>query len=161
MVARRAALGLLAAAGVAGCGFRLRRPAELPFGSLALTGFSRGSALEAEFRRTLAGSVIIPEVPSQADVVLHAMTDQRERSVVASTAAGQVREIQLRLLFSARADTPGGRPLMAPVSLRLTRDLSYSETAALAKAAEEAELFREMQTDVVGQILRRLAAVKL
>jgi LPS-assembly lipoprotein len=158
---RRRTLIVLAAGGLAGCGFRLRRPSELPFGSLALTGFSRDSALESEFRRTLAGTVAIPEVPAQADVVLHALTDRRERGVVASTATGQVREIQLRLLFSARADTPSGRSLMAPVSLRLTRDLSYSESAALAKAQEEAELFREMQADVVGQILRRLAAVRL
>lgn len=161
MQTRRRALAWFAGLGLAGCGFRLRRPVELPFARLGLSGFARGSTLELEFRRALAGSVIVPEVSSQADVVLQALTDQRERSVVASTAAGQVREIQLRLIFSARADTPAGRPLMAPVTLRLSRDLSYSETAALAKAEEEAQLFREMQADVVAQILRRLSTVVL
>ena len=58
---RRRLVALLPALPLAGCGFRLRRPAELPFGSLALTGFARDSALEAEFRRTLAGAVAIPE----------------------------------------------------------------------------------------------------
>ena len=41
----------------------------------------------------------------------------------------------------------------------VSRDLSYSETAALAKQHEEAELFREMQSDIVAQVLRRLAAI--
>jgi LPS-assembly lipoprotein len=40
------------------------------------------------------------------------------------------------------------------------RDISYSETIALAKEAEEALLYRNMQTDLVQQLLRRLAAVR-
>lgn len=154
------ALAGLAAAGLAGCGFRLRQPLTLPFRSLALVGFAPRSPLEAELRRTLAGSVEIKTVPDQAEVVLRALTDRRERSVAASTAAGQVREIELRLHVVVRADTPGGRVLMAPLELRLTRDLSYTETAALAKAQEEAALFRDMQTDVVAQLQRRLAALQ-
>ena len=37
---------------------------------------------------------------------------------------------------------------------------AYNESAALAKEAEEALLFRDMQTDIVQQILRRLAAIQ-
>jgi LPS-assembly lipoprotein len=39
--------------------------------------------------------------------------------------------------------------------------MSYNESAALAKASEEDALFRDMQADIVGQLLRRLAAVEL
>jgi LPS-assembly lipoprotein len=98
--------------------------------------------------------------PAGADVVLQALEDARERSVVASTSAAQVRELQLRLRFVFRADTPAGRELIPRVELLLARDLSYRETAALAKEQEEAELFREMQVDMVLQLLRRLAAVR-
>ena len=42
-----------------------------------------------------------------------------------------------------------------------TRDVSYNETQALAKEAEEALLMRNMQSDMVQQLLRRLAAVRL
>ena len=69
--------------------------------------------------------------------------------MVASTSAAQVRELQLRVKFSFRAHTPAGRELIPRAELLLARDLSYSETAALAKEYEEAELFREMQSDVV------------
>lgn len=152
---------LAGAGGLAGCGFQLRQPLTLPFRSVALVGFAPRSPLEAELRRTLAARVAIKAVPAEAEVVLQALTDARERVVAASTAAGQVREITLRVHVVARADTPAGRPLMAPVELRLSRDLSYTETAALAKAHEEAALFRDMQSDIVAQLLRRLAAVPM
>lgn len=151
---------LLAGGGLlAGCGFQLRRPAQLQFGSIALTGFPKRSPLEEELRRQLLQQVKVLESPDKADVILQSLDDVRERSVVASTAAAQVREITLRLKFNFRARTPGGRELIPRAELLLSRDLSTSETAALAKELEEAELFREMQADIVAQVLRRLAAV--
>ena len=142
-----------------GCGFKLRQPAKLSFASIALIGFARRSPMADELRRQLAQHVQVLEAPGKADVVLEALEDSREKSVVASTAAAQVRELQLRLKFNFRARTAGGRELIPRVELLAKRDLSYSETAALAKEAEEAELFRDMQTDVVAQVLRRLAAI--
>jgi len=81
--------------------------------------------------------------------------------VVASTAAAQVRELQLRLKFNFRVRTPGGRELIPRAELLVSRDLSYSETLALAKEHEENELYREMQSDVVAQVLRRLASLQV
>jgi len=50
--------------------------------------------------------------------------------------------------------------LIEPTELLQQRDISFSETAVLAKEAEEALLYRNMQTDIVQQLMRRLAAVK-
>ena len=152
-------LSLTGAVALAGCGFRLRQPARLSFGSITLLGFARRSPLAEELTRQLRLQVSVLETPDKADVVLQALTDQRERSVVASTAAAQVRELQLRMKFNFRARTPGGRELIPRAELLVSRDLSYSETQAVAKEHEEAELFREMQSDIVAQVLRRLAAV--
>lgn len=151
-----------AALGVAllgGCGFKLRQPAKLTFASIALMGFGRRSSMADELRRQLTQQVQVLEAPDKADVVLQVLGDSREKSVVASTASAQVRELQLRLKFNFSARTPGGRELIPRVELLAKRDLNYSESAALAKEAEEAELFHDMQTDVVAQVLRRLAAV--
>jgi LPS-assembly lipoprotein len=158
---RRRALLALAAVTLAGCGFELRRPRALNFHSIALTGFAPRSALADELRRDLALSVRVLEVPAQAEVVLQALSDVREKGVVATTSAAEVREFQLRLKLRFRAHTPAGRELIAPVELALTRDLSYTESTALAKELEEAELYREMQSDLVAQVLRRLASVSL
>jgi LPS-assembly lipoprotein len=144
-----------------GCGFQPRAVPRLAFGSVALAGFDRGSPLAEEFRRQLAPQMRVLDAPDKAEVVLQALEDKRERSVVASTSAAQVRELRLRLAFKFRATTATGRELIPRAELLLTRDLNWSETQALAKEAEEAELFREMQADVVAQVLRRLAAVRL
>ena len=152
---------VIAAAALGGCGFELRRAPEMHFRTLALTGFAPRSPLADELRRNNNASreTRVVEVPSQAQVVLHAITDARERSVVASTSAGQVRELQLRARLEFRLATPSGRELIPATEIRLTRDLSYSETVALAKEQEEAFLYKSMQSDIVAQVMRRLAAV--
>lgn len=160
-VVLRAGAALAWAATLAGCGFALRRPPELRFRTIRLTGFAPRSPLAEELRSRIDASSTTRVVESggQAEVVLQALVDARERSVVSSTAAGQVRELQLvqRLIFSLR--TPAGRELAAPTEIVLSRVMSYAESAALAKEQEEAQLFRAMQTDIAAQVLRRLAAL--
>lgn len=158
---RRSALGALGAAALAGCGFELRRAPELRFSSLALAGFKPKSTLADELRRQIGTSTttIVADSPAQAQVVLEALTDAREKSVVASTAFGQVRELQLRSRFGFRLRTPAGRELIPATEILLSRDMSYSESAALAKEQEEEALYRSMQNDIAAQVLRRLASV--
>jgi len=145
----------------AGCGFQLRQTPALSFGSIALVGFAPRSPLAEELRQALSLRVRVVDAPARADVVLQSLGDTRERSVVAQTSAAQVRELQLRLRFHFRAQTPGGKELLPAAIVLLSRDMSYTETAALAKELEEAELFREMQSDVVLQVTRRLSAIRL
>jgi LPS-assembly lipoprotein len=158
---RRALFGAGFASVLAGCGFQLRQPPAMPFRSIALRGFGARSPLYDELRRALGGVAGVVESPAEAQVVLESLDDRRERSVVASTAAGQVREMQLRVRFTFRLSTPAGREVLAPRELLLSRDMSYNETNALAKEQEEAQLYRAMQSDIVAQVLRRLSAARL
>jgi LPS-assembly lipoprotein len=158
---RRQALGLIGAAALAGCGFELRRAPELRFRTLALAGFGPKSPLAAELRTSINASntTEVVDAALKAQVVLEALADTREKSVVASTAFGEVRELQLRSRFNFRLRTPQGRELIPATEILLSRDMSYRETAALAKEQEEAALYRSMQSDIVAQVLRRLASV--
>lgn len=162
---RRAWLAALAGTGAAvalpGCGFQLRQPARVSFASIALVGFAPRSPMADELRRQLLLQVKVLDAPDKAEVVLQALEDLREKSIVASTTAAQVREVQLRVRLDFRVRTPGGRELIPRAELLVSRDMSYREAAALAKEYEEAELYREMQSDVVGQALRRLASVEV
>ncbi len=157
---RRLALGALGAA-LTGCGFELRRAPELRFRTIALAGFTPKSPLAAELRAQIGTSptTVVVESPLQAQVVLESLTDGREKSVVASTAFGEVRELQLRSRFSFRLRTPQGRELIPATEIMLSRDMSYRETAALAKELEEEALYRSMQNDIAAQVMRRLASV--
>ena len=160
---RRAALALIASAALAalaGCGFQLRRAPPVPFSRIALRGFLPRSPLAEELARTIAQVAEVVSDPTAAQAVLESITDQREKVVVSTTASAQVREVQLRVRFKFRLLAPGGRELLAPDELLLTREMSYNETNALAKEQEEAELYRAMQSDIVAQVMRRLSAAK-
>lgn len=160
----RAAAGPLATAAatlLAGCGFRLRQPATFAFRTLAFSGFRAGSPMEAALRRAIArtGGITVAPSLASADLVLEVMDDRRERSVVAVTATGQVRELVLWSRLTMRVRRPDGRIAMPEALIEQRRDLSFSEAAALSKEREEAELLRAMDDDIADQVLRRLASI--
>ena len=160
MTTRRIVLVGALVAPLVGCGFELRRAPALAFRSIALVGFARHSPLAAELRRSLAQVAEVSSSPHGAAVVLEALAERREKIVVASTAAGQVRELQLRVRLNFRLSTRAGKPLLEPDEILLKRDMTYRETDALAKEAEESELYKAMEADVAQRVLHRLAAVK-
>ena len=163
---RRVYLGLLvssAALGLAGCGFELRRAPAFSFRTL-YSPLAESSTLGVALKRALesGGNVRVvsdPNLASQADVILEVLLDQREKAVVGLSAAGQVREFQLRIRFKFKLRTAQGRELIAETEILQQRDISFSESAVLAKEAEEGLLYRDMQSDIVQQIMRRLATV--
>ena len=151
-------------AGLSACGFQLRSAGDYPFKTL-FANFSTSSPLGVELRRNLLGTgrITLLTEPAQmatADAVLDILSEERQQAVVGVNASGQVRELQLRLRVRFRLRTPQGQVLIDPVELSQQRDLSFTETAALSKEIEQATMYRDMQTDIVQQIMRRLSAVK-
>ncbi len=147
-----------------GCGFKMRGAFNYPFKSIYTT-FVAGSTLGNEFKRVLGADSQITLITdaAQADkaqVVLEVLSDQRDKVVVGVTAAGQVREFQLRVRLKFKLRTQDGRDIIPETELLIQREISFTETAALAKENEEALLYRDMQSDMVQQLLRRLTAVK-
>ena len=149
---------------LAGCGFQLRQSGDYPFQRL-FAAFPITTPLGAELARQLraSGRIELLTEPSQAqqsDVILEILQESRQRVMVGRNAAGQVRELQLRLIVKFRLRTPEGVEWVEPVELFQQRDLSFNETAALSKEIEEAMLYNDMQNDIVQQIVRRLSRVK-
>ena len=163
MMRRRSVLTVCMAAPLLGaCGFELRQTQPLPMRSIALVGFAPTSPLGLALKQELErAGVVLRDKPGEAEAVLDSLTDAREKSVAASTAAGQVREVTLRVRLRFRRATPAGKVLLPASDLLLSRDMSYNETAALAKQQEEALLYSAREDDIVAQVLRRLVSVKL
>jgi LPS-assembly lipoprotein len=149
---------------LAGCGFKLRGSQDFAFKTIATT-FAETSLLGQEFRRTMEfndGARVLTGAKSldEAQVVLQITNDVREKTVVGVNSSGGVREFALRVRLKFILRTPQGKELIPETELLLQRDVSFNETAVLSKEAEEGLLYANMQTDVVQQLLRRLAAVK-
>ena len=146
-----------------GCGFALRKAPNFAFTTL-FSGLPESSPLGVELRRSLQSTRKVKVITdarliNEAQVILDVLLDQREKVVLSLNTSGQVREFQLRLRFGFRLRTLAGKELIPATEIALQRDISFNESAVLAKEAEEALLYRDMQSDVVQQIMRRLAAV--
>jgi len=154
-----AALALAALA--AGCGFHLRGPQPLAF-STAYVSASRYTTLGTALRRQieLSGTTKIEEDATKADVRLQILTNERTREILSLTAAGKVREYELgqRVRFSL-VDRAGSE-LIPPTNLYVRREYTFSDELILGKEQEEALLYRDMEDDLVRQIMWRLGAWK-
>lgn len=155
-------LVLLASLGpLTGCGFQLRGQAPLPFRRL-YSGFARNSAIGAELRsliRVSSDTVVVDRI-DDADARLEVLLERREREIIAFTSTGRPREFQLRLRVRFRLLDARGAEWLGPTELLLRREIISSDVDVVSKQQEEEMLHREMETDVVQQLLRRLAAVK-
>ena len=165
------AAGLLL--GTSGCGFKLRRGYDMAFKTIQLTGFAGNSPMAAELARALEASGVdvvdstleatraasAVNVPN-SHVVLEALVDKRDMTVSTTTAYGQIRDMTARNTLRFQVKRGDGSILLAPSDVALARDMTYNEKDALAKQDESAALHRAMQSDIVSQVLRRLAAIR-
>lgn len=160
-ICRRCVAALLAIGLVAGCGFQLRTSQALPYDSLylAVPDYSEfGTNLKRAIRAS--GSTRLVDSPAEAQAILTPTGEATEKHILSFNSAGRVREFQLRYRYSYRVHDAKGLDLIAPVTIAMTRDYSFDDTSVLAKQQEETLLWRDMQNDLVRQVLRRLAASK-
>src|SRR6266581_2361260 len=156
---RTAFAGVMAAL-LASCGFHLRGQAQLPFDTLYIPGTN---PLVVELKRNVAAAskARLVDAPGDAQAVLGFTQELREKVILSFNAAGRVSEYQLRYRVGFRVtDSKGGQVYLPTSEILLLRDMAYSDAQVLAKETEEALLYRDMQRDMVQQIMRRLVAAK-
>ena len=143
------------------CGFRLRGSYSTPFRTLYLQ-MPENSYLAVRLRQELlAGSdVTIVNTPSEAEAILELLSDSRSRDVLSINDTGRAREYEITLSLSFRVSNPSGIDYMEAVTLTASRDLTYSESDFLSREKEEAFLYRDMEADLVNQLMRRIEAIK-
>jgi LPS-assembly lipoprotein len=145
---------------LAGCGFRLRGTAEVPFESVYIPNATAGIALDLK-RNILAGTKArVVDDPKEAEAVMQFTEETRQKEILSLTSAGRVREFLLRYRVGWRVQDSKGADFVPQNTIALTRDVTFNDAEILAKEQEEQLLFRDMQTDMVQQIMRRLAAAK-
>lgn len=144
------------------CGFALRGPVALPFKSIYI-GMPESSALGGELRRHIRanGQTQIMSEAKDAQVILEVLSETRDKQILSLNSQGRVREYNLIYNFRFRVRNNVGKEYLEPVDLQLKRNISFNESQVLAKEAEEVLLYRDMQSDLVQQIMRRLAVVKM
>jgi LPS-assembly lipoprotein len=145
---------------LAGCGFQLRGTAVVPFETLYLPNATGGIALDLK-RNIQAGTrAKVVNEPKNAQAIMEFTEETRNKEILSLTGTGRVREFQLVYRVGFRVHDGKGGDYVPQSVINLTRDVTFNDAEILAKEAEEQLLFRDMQTDMVQQIMRRLAAAQ-
>ncbi|MDM5180981.1 LPS assembly lipoprotein LptE [Massilia sp. DJPM01] len=160
----RAAAALVLLATLSACGFQLRGSNgqfNMPFRSIYLA-FPETSALGTELKRNLRGgdAVQVLTDASKAETLFDVLSETRGKQILSLNAQGRVREYLLTYTLVFRLRDAKGFELLPATEISLKRSITFNESQVLGKESEEVLLYRDMQTDLVQQVLRRLVAVK-
>jgi len=151
-------LCLLAFCTVTGCGFQLRGTADVPFETVYLPNPTAGVQLDLKRQITAGTRAKVVDDATKAQAVMQFTEETRQKEILSLTSAGRVREFRLRYRVGFRVHDNKGADFVPQNTIVLFRDVSFNDSDILAKETEEQLLFRDMQADMVSQIMRRLAA---
>jgi LPS-assembly lipoprotein len=152
---------LFVAMTLSACGFQLRGQAAIPFQTIHVEapGFSAfANDLERAIRSGSKTRIVASR--DQAEAVVQIVSESQEKLILSLSSGGKVREFDLRYRVAYRLTDRAGTDLASPGEIVLRRDMTYDDTEVLAKESEELLLFRDMKTDAVRQMLRRLSVAK-
>ena len=146
---------------LAACGFQLRGAYPLPFEKLYIN-LPETTELHAQLKRSIsAGSnARIVDTQKEAQATLLIPTDVSAKNILSLSATGRAREFQLVRTFAFRVVDDKGRDWLPLNQIVIRRDITFTDDLVLSKEAEETLLWRDIQNDLVQQILRRLSAAK-
>ena len=155
---------VLLALSLSACGFHLRghnlKVAGFPFNSIylkspAVTPFVADLQNNFElYKLKLESST------ATADLTFEVVSEASDKQILALSGSGQVLEFQLRYRVSIRAYDKQLQEWVPADDISLQRTLAYDAAQILAKEQEEALLYRDMRSDAVQQVMRRLSRAK-
>lgn len=160
-LARSIVASLLVTLAIAACGFHLRGEATYSFSTIFVNA-PGAPLLAAEMRRALnaTGNAKVVDDPKQAQVILDIPLVADDKEVLSISGAGAVEEYALIKRVGFRLHDADGNDWLPAGEISLRRSYTFSESQVLARGTQEERLLKEMQTDAVQQLIRRLQAAK-
>lgn len=159
----RLLLAVILAAVLAGCGFQLRGTlsGNLPYKTMNIA-LPETADVRIWLERYInaAGSTEIVEEATQAEATFQQLADSRLKTILSVNAQGRVREYRLQLTYRFQVVNAKNQVIVPPNEIALSRDITFDDSNVLAKDLEEGLLWRDMNNDLVNQIMRRLAIIK-
>ena len=156
---------LLCATLLSACGFQLRGEVTLPYTSIYIA-LPESNTLRAKLARNIStgSKTTLGNSARESQAVLGITSDSTTKNILTLSSAGRASEYQLVRTLDFRVYDPSGRDLIPPGQIVVKRDITFDATQVpsqvLSKQAEEGLLAKDMEDDIVQQLLRRLAASK-
>ena len=156
----RAVAAATLALALASCGFHLRGDNAFAFSSIYVNAPSSPPMTTELTRAISSGSAKVADSAAAAEVILEIPVVVDDKDVLSLSSGGAVREYALVKRVQFRLRDKEGQDWMPAGEIVVRRSYTFNETQVLARDLQEQRLLREMQTDAVQQILRRLQAAK-
>lgn len=146
------------------CGFHLRghnaNEKSFPFSSLYLKA-AASTPFVADLQNSLElYDIKVAATAADADLTLDIVYETSNKQILALSGAGQVLEFQLNYMVSFRAYDRQMQEWLPADEISLQRSLTYNDAQILAKQQEEEMLYKDMRSDAVQQVMRRLSRAK-
>lgn len=146
------------------CGFQLRGTGSnygtLPFTSVYVDGSENSNFINTLKRYITASGTEVTSDPKAAEAIIDVLRESQDKSILSRNSQGRVREYTLQYTLQFRVRNNQNAILLPASEIVLRRTISFNESAVLAKESEEAMLYRDMQNDMVQQVVRRIAAIR-
>jgi LPS-assembly lipoprotein len=145
---------------LAGCGFQLQGSADsvAVLTTLDVSATQTYGELVTNVERTLTQQGIAMNPEGGADYRLHLLGERATRRSVSTTNQVSVAEYVLLLAVDFELFDRAGDRLLPLTTISVERVYSFDRGSFVGSSEEEALLSREMQADIIQQILRRLEA---
>ncbi|MEJ6592394.1 MAG: LPS assembly lipoprotein LptE [SAR86 cluster bacterium] len=145
---------------LAGCGFQLQGSADsvAVLTTLDVSATQTYGELVTNVERTLTQQGIAVNPEGGADYRLHLLGERATRRSVSTTNQVSVAEYVLLLAVDFELFDRAGDRLLPLTTISVERVYSFDRGSFVGSSEEEALLSREMQADIIQQILRRLEA---
>ena len=153
-------LALFSLATLSACGWRIRGKIDLPYKNLFLSG-----SMTQEFRDTLEiylriNDIALVKSAKEAELILEIITEQNARQVLSYNGAGQITAYRIISRVAFRTFDPSGIEVTPEADIYLTRDVDFDQANVQSFDFLVADHIKVMRTDIVNQLMRRLAAIK-
>jgi LPS-assembly lipoprotein len=153
-------LSILAMGALSACGWRLRGKIDLPYKNILISGNLTQELrddLEMMFR---VNDIQIVQKVQNSELVLEIISEQNARQVLSYNGAGQITAYRIISRVAFRAFDPNGIELIPESDIYLTRDIDFNQSNIQAFDQQVADFVKTMRTDIVSQLMRRLASIK-
>lgn len=147
---------------LAGCGFQLRGTQHAAYHTLFLSSGGLDSGLEREIRTSLTqeAQLTLVSQPEKADVIVYVSPLIRSKQILTLNAQGTVSQFTLYSRLNFRATDNAGNEILNPTNVSVSRLFNYNDVQILAKTSEEQVMVRDMQQELVRQMLNRIVTLK-
>jgi LPS-assembly lipoprotein len=156
--AKRVAIAFVLAVLLASCGFQLRGTADLPFDTIYMPNTSGGIALDLKRNIQTGTRTTVVDDQKKAAAILEFSQEARQKVILSLSTGGRVSEYRLLYRVGFRVHDGKGGDYLPLNTIQLQRDITFNDADVLSKETEEQLLYRDMQSDMVQQIMRRIAA---